>query len=176
MNRNLKMNIVGDFTCKMLSDASGEKYDYESFLIKLMDNGKDISCILMIAFKDNDKYSVYREIIQNNLCDINSFCLSDKIHIITFYEEKYNKYESISFDMSDSFPIKAYFKDGSFEKVFFNKLIDFRNNLVKNRQVAREEDIFEFYFSFMGNYNQSSNYYMENANIRSKLRKIFYKK
>ena len=70
MNRNLKMNIVGDFTCKMLSDASGEKYDYESFLIKLRDNGKDISCILMITFKDKDKYSVYREIIQNNLCDI----------------------------------------------------------------------------------------------------------
>lgn len=173
MNRNLKMNVVGEFTCRILSDASGEKYDYEHFLITLLIDGKQVPYILMAAFKEKYRDSIFREVVRNNLKDIKNFRLSDRIHVITLYEEKYGNYESISFDKNSNFPIKDLFKDESFEKVFFNKFVDFRNYLIENKEIIKEDDIVQFYLSITGNFNKNKNSSKEKNKVKGKFLGIF---
>ena len=73
----------------------------------------------------------------------------DYCHIATFKED--TKRHDIDFDLSSDSPIKANINEEySYVDAFFRRFINFRNNLIENKQVVKRDDIYQYFLSLTG--------------------------
>ena len=80
----------------------------------------------------------YLDSINDNYC-----------HIATFKED--TKRHDIDFDLSSDSPIKANINEEySYVDTFFRRFINFRNNLIENKQVVKRDDIYQYFLSLTG--------------------------
>ena len=133
--------------CELVFD---EKCDIAFVPVKLNDNGVLTKYTSVVVCKEKDVDSLKEEISNNNGVDKDNFKLSDNYcHITTFKTNK--KKDFISFDKEDEFPIKADFnKEYNYIDNFFMSFIKFRNNLIRNNQVIKHDDIYQYFSSVIG--------------------------
>lgn len=73
----------------------------------------------------------------------------DYCHIATFKED--TKRRDIDFDLSSDSLIKANINEEySYVDNFFRRFINFRNNLIENKQVVKRDDIYQYFLSLTG--------------------------
>lgn len=70
-------------------------------------------------------------------------------HIATFPE--FTTRREVDFDANSDSKIKANInKEYDYVDTFFRRFINFRNNLIKNKQVVKRDDIYQYYLSLTG--------------------------
>lgn len=85
------------------------------------------------------------------------FHIDNKYCHITTFETSNKKYREISFAEDENYPIKACFSDEyKYIDDFFQKFIRFRNDLIRNKQVVKSDDIYQC-FSSVTSFKEQNN-------------------
>lgn len=130
--------------------VTGDNYEVISVPIELIVNNSKEKFITVAACKKGEEKKLTTEILKNSNRKKEDFYLDDKYFHITTYESGVKK-EYISFDDSDKHsinfnPNEKYY----YVEFFFKKFINFRNNLIANNQIVKDDDIYQYFLSLIG--------------------------
>ncbi len=139
--------IVAKYLCE---HVTGERHEIIYAPVTLKDEGKSNKYLSVLICKEKDVEEAVTEITKMNDKSIGEYSINRKYcHIATFPEN--TKRKTVDFDMTSDSPIKANINEEySYVDAFFRRFINFRNNLIENKQVVKSDDIYQFYASLTG--------------------------
>ena len=170
--RRLNMIHVGVAVKDLMSYATGEECDFDSFPVTLKDrNDNDIQKIALIGFKESNRDKVMKDVIKNTGRVESKFYVSPTNGcIITLYDDS-KEIEAISFgEEDDDYPIKSMIPDDyGYIQTFFERFLNFRDDLIRHKQVVKEDDMFQYLTSVTGGFSKKET-------LKGKFQKRFGKK
>ncbi len=139
--------IVSKYLCEHIT---GERHEIIYAPITLKDGDKLNNYLSVLICKEKDVEEAIIEATKMNDKSIEEYSVNRKYcHIATFPEN--TKRREVDFDVNSDSPIKANINEEySYVDAFFRRFINFRNNLIKNKQVVKRDDIYQFYASLTG--------------------------
>lgn len=130
---------------------TGDEHAILSVPIKLKDEGELKEYISIIVCKDSEKDLVQAEILTNEGSSKKDYIKNIGYCHITTYEANNIETKDISFDSDDNYPVKANFNSPYSEiEQFFKNFIKFRNNLIKNNEIVKDDDLDQYFQSVTG--------------------------
>ena len=135
--------------------ATGEDYEVIYVPIALKDNNEINHYLSVILCKKEEVEKALVETTKQEGKNITDYTINSKYcHIATFPEN--TKRNEVDFDMNSDSKIKANINEEyNYIDIFFKRFINFRNNLIKNKQVVKRDDIYQYFLSLTG-FNQNT--------------------
>ena len=141
----LSFSDVISTTKDLCSCVTGDKYKVAYINLNLSDKGVLKEYTSVVACREEEYPDLVIDALSFDGCDKEKYVLDSKFcHIATFESYLYPR-NPISFDMNDDCPIKAEINEEyGYLDAFFRRFIEFRNNLIENNQVVKEDDIYQY--------------------------------
>ena len=133
--------------------GTGEECEIIYAPVTLKEDGKAKKFLSVVVCPKEEVEQALIETIKFDGKNKEEYTINPKYcHIATFPELTTRR--EVDFDVNSDSKIKANInKEYEYVEVFFRRFINFRNNLIKNKQVVKRDDIYQYYLSLTG-FNQ----------------------
>lgn len=159
MKKNvLSLIEVMDVSKQLMGVATGEKCVSVNLPLQLVNDDNLLECYMTHTICKESEEEEAKErlkelsgltkkefIKQNPYCHISSYSMDDA------------GYYMASFDVNDDEPCKIQFSEGyEYLNYFFYKFNNMRNNLIENKQIVKDDDIYQYLDIVLGRLKRSS--------------------
>ena len=150
INNKIPFIDVVTMSKELCEYGTGEEWEIIYVPITLKENGENQKYLSVMVCPKEDVEKALLETTRFDGKDKEEYTINPKYcHIATFPED--TKRREVDFDNESDSSIKANFnKEYDYVDVFFRRFINFRNNLIENKQVVKRDDIYQYFLSLTG--------------------------
>ena len=172
INKKMPITDVTSITtefCELMDDS---RYEVIRRSVDLFDEKGFHTYTTMLCCSVDDIEEATKEIEAQCGRDINSYILNNKYCHIATYKDTGKIHHDISFDDEEDCDIHAnYNKEYKNIEEFFRRFIRFRNNLIQNNEIVKDDDCYQYFLSVKKGFAKKEKLKMSER-IKRKIKRI----
>ena len=168
----LTFSDVTSTTKDICKFVTGEDYTVAYIDLYLRDKGDLKEYTSVVACREDDYKDLVDEVLSFDGMNKDKYSINPKYCHIATFESHYYLRHPISFDSNDDCPIKADINEEyGYVDAFFRRFIDFRNRLIENGEVVKDDDIYQYFLVLSDGLERKNK-----PKLRDRIAKVFIKK